>query len=62
MRAEHGYFSYNYEPCNVGNIRKMVVVLPKVQPLLSPLDIEKYRKVKDRPDILYKFAAKYPML
>lgn len=28
IRNEHGYFTYRYEPCNVGNIRKMVVVIP----------------------------------
>lgn len=28
IRNEHGVFIYRYEPCNVGNIRKMVVVLP----------------------------------
>ena len=28
IRNEHGAFLYRYEPCNVGNIRKMVVILP----------------------------------
>lgn len=28
IRNEHGVFIYRYEPCNVGNIRKMIVVLP----------------------------------
>lgn len=28
IRNEHGSFIYRYEPCNVGNIRKMLVVLP----------------------------------
>ena len=28
IRNEHGAFLYRYEPCNVGNIRKMVVLLP----------------------------------
>ena len=28
IRNEHGVFMYRYEPCNVGNIRKMVVLLP----------------------------------
>lgn len=28
IRNEHGVFQYRYEPCNVGNIRKMIVVLP----------------------------------
>ena len=28
IRNEHGVYIYRYEPCNVGNIRKMVVVLP----------------------------------
>jgi len=31
IRNEHGVFIYRYEPCNVGNIRKMVVVLPTLQ-------------------------------
>ena len=32
VRTEHGYFTYRYEPCNVGNIRKMVIVMPRVNP------------------------------
>jgi hypothetical protein len=28
VREEHGVYMYRYEPCNVGNIRKMVVILP----------------------------------
>lgn len=28
IRNEQGIFIYRYEPCNVGNIRKMIVVLP----------------------------------
>eukprot|EP00347_Sterkiella_histriomuscorum_P007966 403346884 len=31
IRNEHGVFQYRYEPCNVGNIRKMVVVVPILQ-------------------------------
>lgn len=30
LRTEQGYFSYRYEPCNVGNIRKMLIVIPRV--------------------------------
>ena len=32
LRTEYGAFLYRYEPCNVGNIRKMVVLLPTVYP------------------------------
>ena len=32
LRTEHGSFIYRYEPCNVGNIRKMMVLLPEIQP------------------------------
>jgi hypothetical protein len=28
IRNEHGSFIYRYEPCNVGNIRKMIIVIP----------------------------------
>lgn len=28
IRTEHGIYSYRYEPCNVGNIRKMIVIVP----------------------------------
>ena len=31
IRNEQGVFMYRYEPCNVGNIRKMIVVLPILQ-------------------------------
>jgi hypothetical protein len=36
IRNEHGVFIYRYEPCNVGNIRKMVVVLPTLQMMQLP--------------------------
>lgn len=29
-RREHGTFIYRYEPCNVGNIRKMIIIFPAV--------------------------------
>lgn len=42
IRNEQGVFIYRYEPCNVGNIRKMVVVLPTLimNPILvtAPID------------------------
>jgi len=28
VREEQGIFLYRYEPCNVGNIRKMITILP----------------------------------
>jgi hypothetical protein len=28
IRNEHGAFVYRYEPCHVGNIRKMCIILP----------------------------------
>lgn len=28
LRKEHGAFIYRYEPCNVGNIRKMIIIYP----------------------------------
>jgi hypothetical protein len=28
IRNEHGAFFFRYEPCNVGNIRKMIILLP----------------------------------
>ena len=30
LRREFGSFTYRYEPCNIGNIRKMVVIFPSV--------------------------------
>ena len=30
LRREFGSFTYRYEPCNIGNIRKMVVIYPAV--------------------------------
>ena len=30
QNCDHGCFHYRYEPCNVGNIRKMLVLLPNV--------------------------------
>ena len=29
-RAEHGAFTYRYEMCNVGNIRKMKILFPQI--------------------------------
>ena len=31
LRKEHGCFLYRYEPCNVGNIRKMSIILPALK-------------------------------
>lgn len=62
LRMEHGYFGYRYEPCNVGNIRKMLIVLPRVQPMLSQHDKEKYATIKDKPETIYQFAHKYPKM
>lgn len=33
VRTELGCFMYRYEPCNVGNIRKMVIILPSLVPV-----------------------------
>lgn len=30
LRKEHGTFIYRYEPCNVGNIRKMTILYPAI--------------------------------
>lgn len=30
LRAEHGAFTYRYEMCNVGNIRKMKIMFPQL--------------------------------
>jgi hypothetical protein len=32
IRNEQGAFVYRYEPCNVGNIRKMIILLPVLVP------------------------------
>jgi len=32
LRTEHGSFIYRYEPCNVGNIRRMIIIFPNVFP------------------------------
>ena len=43
LRVEHGTFLYRYEPCNVGSIRKMLILLPSVYPVnLSQKSQEKY--------------------
>ena len=31
IRREHGTFIFRYDPCNDGNIRKMMVLFPSVQ-------------------------------
>ena len=62
VRTEHGYFMYRYEPCNVGNIRKMVIVMPVMSPEISGEKQAKYEQLKDKPDTLYKFASKYPKM
>ena len=50
---------YRYEPCNVGNIRKMVIVLPSILPVdLIGNQKAKWEEGKDKPEILYQFASK----
>ena len=53
VRTEHGYFMYRYEPCNVGNIRKMVIVMPVIAPEINGEKAAKYEEVKDKPETLY---------
>ena len=50
---------YRYEPCNVGNIRKMVIVMPRVEPVLGPQDQQTYNGIRDQPETIYKFASKF---
>jgi hypothetical protein len=40
LRSEHGSFLFRYEPCNVGNIRRMLVVLPNVYPVNLSSDLD----------------------
>ena len=59
LRTEHGYFMYRYEPCNVGNIRKMVIVFPGVEPEPNQMSEEimmQYNEAKDQPETMYTFA------
>jgi len=43
LRVEHGTFLYRYEPCNVGSIRKALILLPNVYPVnLSLKSQEKF--------------------
>ena len=46
VRMEHGCFMYRYEPCNVGNIRKMVIVIPMVEPVLPNEMQEDFNNVR----------------
>ena len=62
VRTEHGYFTYRYEPCNVGNIRKMVIALPAIYPELFGDNQHKFDQVREKPETLYNYAAKYPKL
>ena len=63
LRSEFGTFLYRYEPCNVGNIRKMMVLLPTVYPVnMSEGMQERYDKVADMPEAIYTFAASNPKL
>lgn len=59
LRTEQGYFMYRYEPCNVGNIRKMVIVFPGVEPEPNQMSEEimiQYNEAKDQPETMYTFA------
>ena len=47
---------YRYEPCNVGNIRKMVIVMPSVQPQLAPQAMSKFEQVAEKPEAIYQYA------
>lgn len=48
---------YRYEPCNVGNIRKMVILLPTLQPM--NLNVEQqalYQQIQSLPESVYLMA------
>jgi hypothetical protein len=54
IRSEHGAFCYRYEPCNVGNIRKMLISIPAVHPVnLSKKSQVKYESMLDAPQAIY---------
>jgi len=62
LRCEHATFIYRYEPCNVGNIRKMVVLIPEVGPEnLAPKEMERFnREANDDCSAIYQLAQKNP--
>jgi hypothetical protein len=45
IRNEQGAFVYRYEPCNVGNIRKMIILLPVLVPTGGHPGSENYHSV-----------------
>lgn len=53
---------YRYEPCNVGNIRKMIVVMPQVAPDLPENLHAAYNAERSRPETIYNYAFKYPQV
>ena len=53
VRTEHGCFMYRYEPCNVGNIRKMVIVLPMVNPINYREIAPKFEQEQHKPEAIY---------
>lgn len=58
LRCEHGYFSYRYEPCNVGNIRKMIIIFPTVYPTnCNGEQLKAWKENKDFPETIYNMAS-----
>jgi hypothetical protein len=48
---------YRYEPCNVGNIRKMVILLPALTPIsLSEDQKALYSQIQNLPESVYLMA------
>ena len=57
VRMEQGCFMYRYEPCNVGNIRKMVILLPSLMPLnLSEEQRALFQQIQNLPESVYLMA------
>lgn len=61
LRQELGTFIYRYEPCNIGSIRKMLVLLPAVHPSnLVPEDQSFYEEQIEKSNTIFKYAAADP--
>ena len=53
-RQEHGTFIYRYEPCNVGNIRKMIIIFPSIietpaSERKEPMGLDLFKLIKCKP-------------
>ena len=63
MRTEHAVYIFRYEPCQVGNIRRMKAIMPNIIPKNITIDnADKYKEVLLEPSTIFRYNKLDPLM